>query len=341
VSQLQRRLINLSVIFYSITMGTMGFSIERSEVSSRVLYRAVDQLTDYLAQDFAEISKHAKKTAVINYTQSEQLPASIQHYMIKRLEFLSSKNKEHPIKFLQCIQCVSLHAVAEGDEVFIRKGITDDKQLKTVMKDLDIRKYSDINLAYTGDQLVLHASLVDQNKIVDWSAQYKTPYKSYDDSQWMMGIAAQVGAYQGDGQIPAAKGGRAAVGQRLTGFGAAGLTLSYFQQAPGVPQVISYGTFVNVSHNEMFNQYWDFHRLSYLGELGITDFNGNQLIHETIGVKSVIGKHYTVSLSAKFHQFISEPVGNNPILNPEGEPVLLNNQPLPMMISLGLGFELL
>ena len=91
----------------------------------------------------------------------------------------------------------------------------------------------------------------------------------------------------------------------------------------------------------MFNQYWDFHRLSYLGELGITDFNGNQLIHETIGVKSVIGKHYTVSLSAKFHQFISEPVGNNPILNPEGEPVLLNNQPLPMMISLGLGFELL
>jgi hypothetical protein len=341
VNRLQQQFLKLTIIGSAFFLGSMAIAIERSEVSSRVLYRAVDQLTEYLAKDFAEVSKHTKKTAVINFTQSEELPASIQHYIIKRLEYLSSQDKENPVKFVQCIECVSLHAVAEGDEVFIRKGVTDDKQLKKVMKKLKIRKYSDINLAYTGDQLVLHASLVDKNKLVNWSGQYTTPYKAYDDSQWVVGVAAEVGAYQADKTIPAAKGSRVTVGQRLTGFGSAGLTFSYYQEAPGVPQVMSYGSFLSVSHNDMFNQYWDFHRLSYQGEVGITDFNGSQLLHQTVGVKSVLGKHYSISLNTKIHQFVSTPADNNPIVNPEGESVLLNNEPLPMMVSLAVGVELL
>ncbi len=131
------------------------------------------------------------------------------------------------------------------------------------------------------------------------------------------------------------------IGQRLTGFGAAGLTFSYFQEAPGLPQVVSYGTFVGVSHNELFNQYWDFLRLSYQGEVGITDFNGSQLLHQTVGIKTVLGKHYTVALNSKFHQFVATPTDSNPIANPEGEAVLKNDEPLPMMVSLALGVELL
>jgi hypothetical protein len=314
-------------------------AVDRGEVSHKVLYQAVDQLTDYLNKDMAEIAKHTKKTAIVNYTQSEDLPTSIQHYLIKRLEHLAAKNENTTVKFVQCVECTALHSVAEGDEIFIRQGITTDDQLKETLKKLDIRKYGDVHLAYTGDQLVMQMNVVDENKMVDWSGEYKTPYKAYNESQWMFGVNAEAGAFQGGNNMPSAQGARVSFGQRLTGIGAAGLSASAFQPAPGVPQIASLGAFFSLSHNEVFNQYWKFVNLYYNTELGVTDFNGNQLIHETVGVKTILGRYYSVALNTKFHQFIAAPDDDTPIANDEGEPVLKNNEPLPMMVSLALGVE--
>ncbi len=329
------------VVGTSFGLSTNAFSYERSEVSSKVLYQAVDQLTEYLNKDLAKLSDVTKKTAVIHYTQSEELPTSIQNYLIKRLEHMANSNEKTPVKFVQCIECLSLQAVAEGDEIFIRKGITDDTQLQATMGKLGIKKYSDINLAYTGDQLVMQMNVVDENKLVDWTGEYKTPYKAYDDSQWQLGFGAEVGAFQGGASLPAAKGARITAGQRLTGIGAVGISTSFFESTPGVPQIMSYGSFFSLSHNEVFNQYWDFVRLSYNAELGITDFNGNQLLHQTLGVKTVLGKHYAVGLNGKMHQFVVAPQDDTPIANEEGEPVLKNNEVLPTMVSLFLGVEFL
>ena len=325
----------------SLSLSASAFAYERSEVSSKVLYQAVDQLTEYLNKDMAKLSDVTKKTAIIHYTQSEELPTSIQNYLIKRLEHMANNNQKTPVKFVQCIECLSLQAVAEGDEIFIRKGIADDNQLQATMGKLGIKKYSDINLAYTGDQLVMQMNVVDENKLVDWTGEYKTPYKAYDESQWQLGVGAEVGAFQGGGAMPAARGARVSAGQRLTGIGAVGLSVSFFESTPGVPQIVSYGSFFSLSHNEMFNQYWDFMRLSYNAEVGITNFNGNQLLHQTLGVKSVLGKYYSVGLNGKMHQFVSAPKDDTPIANSEGEPVLKNNDVLPTMVSLFLGVEFL
>ncbi len=327
-----------SCVFLGFLLCSPALAIDRSDVSSKVLYQAVDQLTHYLENDLSEVSKHTKKTAIVNYTQSEELPASIQHYLVKKLEDLGHHNTDTPVKFIRCLECLSLQAVAEGDEIFIRKGITDDKQLKDVLNKLKIYKYTDINLAYTGDQLLMQMNVVDKNKLVDWSAEYRTPYKAHEESQWMLNISAEVGAYQGD--LPSTKGGRISIGQRLTGFGSIGLSTSFFEELPGVPQVASLGTFAQVNHNEMFNQYWNFVRLYYHGEIGVTDFNGSQLFHETLGVKTVMGI-YSLGLNAKVHQFVSTPDDDSPIENPDGKSVLKNNEPLPIMVSLVFGVELI
>ena len=325
----------------SLSLSASAYAYERSEVSSKVLYQAVDQLTEYLNKDMAKLSDVTKKTAIIHYTQSEELPTSIQNYLIKRLEHMANNNQKTPVKFVQCIECLSLQAVAEGEEIFIRKGIADDNQLQATMGKLGIKKYSDINLAYTGDQLVMQMNVVDENKLVDWTGEYKTPYKAYDESQWLLGVGAEVGAFQSGGNMPAARGARATVGQRLTGIGAAGLSVSFFESMPGVPQIVSYGSFFSLSHNEVFNQHWNFMRLFYNAEIGVTDFNGNQLLHQTLGVKTVMGKHYSVGLNGKMHQFVAAPKDDTPISNSEGEPVLKNNDVLPMMVSLFLGVEFL
>src|SRR5690606_9878564 len=126
---------------------------------------------------------------------------------------------------------------AEGDEIFIRKGIADDAQLQDVMKKLDIRKYTDVNVTYTGDQLVMQVSVVDENKMVGWSEEYSTPYKAYHDSLWTLSAGVEVGSFQ-KAEMPGAMGGRIEIGQRLAGIGNAGLAVSAFQEAPGVPQII-------------------------------------------------------------------------------------------------------
>lgn len=336
-----RLFLRMSLAGLTASIAHTATAVEQKNISNKVLYQAVDQLTSYLEKDLPEIAKHAKKTAVINYTQSEDLPVSIQHYLIKRLEHLASKHDTSEIKFVQCVECTSLHSVAEGDEIFIRQGITTDEQLQETMKKLGIRKYSDIHLAYTGDQLVMQMNVVDENKLVDWSGEYKTSYRSYSESQWLLGIGAEVGSFQGGNNAPAVVGARASIGQRFTGFGAAGLTLSVFEVAPGIPQIVSLGSFMQFSHNELFNQYWKFIALSYNAEIGVTDFNGIQLVHESIGIKTVFGKHYSVALNTKFHQFVSAPDDDTPIANEEGEYVLRNNEPLPMMVSLALGVEFL
>ena len=322
-----------------ISLTQFGHAIDRTDFSGKVLYRAIDQLAEYMEKDLDQVSKHTKKTSIVNYTQSEELPTSIQHYLVKRLEYVASKNTRTPVKFVRCLECLSMQAVAEGDEIFIRKGITNDKQLKKTLSNLGIRKYTDINLAYTGDKLVMQLNVVDENKLVDWSGEYKTPYKAHENSQWLINIGAEVGSYS-DNDIPSAKGARVSVGQRLTGFGAIGLSTSFFEEAPGIPQVVSLGTFASFSHNEIFNQYWDFARLYYQAELGVTDFNGSQLFHETIGVKGVMGI-YSLGINIKLHQFVSTPDDDSPINNTDGKSFLNNNDPLPMLVSLGLGVEIM
>src|SRR5690606_33719924 len=122
--------------------------------------------------------------------------------------------EKNQVKFVQCLECTALHSVAEGDEIFIRQGITTDEDLKEAMKKLDIRKYSDIHLAYTGNQLVMQMNVVDENKLVDWSGEYKTPYKAHNSSQWVFGIGAEAGQFISTSPMPAAQGGRINFGQR-------------------------------------------------------------------------------------------------------------------------------
>lgn len=332
---------SLASMTFVLAFGTQAHAIERSDVSSKVLYRAVDQLTEYLERDLGKMAQQTKKTAIVNYTQSEELPESIQHYLVKRLEYVANRNQSTPVKFVRCMECLSIQAVAEGDEIFIRKGVTDEKQLAETMTKLGIRKYADVNLAYTGDQLVMQMSVVNKDRMVDWSGEYKTPYQAYHDSQWLLNVGLEAATFQGEPELPSTKGVRVYMGQRLVGFGAAGLTASVHESLPGLPQATSFGGFVDLSHNELFNQYWDFARLYYQTGVGVSDFNGTQFLNQTVGVKAVMAGHYSVALNARAHQFLSKPKESAPIDNPDGKPLLNNDDNLPMMVSLTFGVELL
>ena len=333
---------NYITILFSALLSTFawGAANDDVEVSPTVLYQAVDVLTSYLNDDIAEISKITKKVAVVKYDQSEGLPESLRNYILKRVEKISQDNKATPVKFVQCLKCLKLRAVAEGDEIFIKKGITDEKELAEVLKTLNVRKYADINVTFAGRNLVLHASIKDKNGISEWVKEYKTPVGSFNDSQWVIGAAFQSPSFVGNAAMPSPKTVMVYAGQRLFGIGSVGLLFRQYGKTNSLSAISTYGGFFELSHNEFFNSYWDFMELSYLAEIGMTDFNAKQQITEAFGVKAKFSQTFTLRLAAHMHHFATTPKDDSEILNPEGESFLKNNEALPMHINLGVGIEL-
>jgi hypothetical protein len=312
----------------------------KEEISPTVLYQAIDVLVSYLEEDLTELSKVTKKTAIVNYTQSEELPESVKAYLIKKLERAGTANANHPVRFVQCIECLTVRAEAEGDEVFIKKGITDTAELNSTLERMGVRKYGDVNLTYGGKFVSLQMSVVDRDGSISWSQEYKTPYNAVNDSQWMLGAGIEALAFMNP-DLPTPQAARLYFGQRLFGIGAVGLSGVLTQKSDDLSAINTFSGFFELSHNEFFQQYWEFVQLSYVTELGITDFNGNQQLAESVGIKTKFGQYFTLRLMAGANQFINKPKDDSPIFNPKGEPILNNNDPLPARFALGIGFELL
>lgn len=304
------------------------------------LYAAVDQLTAYFANDLTTLSNVARKTAIVNFTQSESLPESLQAYVLKRLEYVSLAAKSpNPVRFVQCQECLTVHAEAKGDEIFLKQGITDDAELKAVMKRLSIRNYSEVNLAFTGKQLVMNMSVYDDNKLVVWSNQYQTALKKGKGSDWTAGVFGELAKFSGD--LPAASAGRAFLGQRITGYGNVGIAATLFRSTPQLQKMSSFGAFVELNHNEFFATSSDLWQLYYTAEVGFTDFNGNQQPYESLGLRGRLGSHFSALAAYRIHQFPNAPKDNRPVYNTGGAPVLSNNEALPPHFLLGFGAEVL
>ncbi len=330
----------LSCLFGAFS-ASYAADVKKDDVSPTVLYQAIDVLTSYLEEDISEISKVAMKTALVNYTQSEELPESVKAYVIKKLEQVGGNNPNSPVRFVQCIECLTVRAEAQGDEVFIKKGITDSKELNATLDRLGVRQYSDVNLTYGGRFVSLQMSMVDKEGNVSWSKEYRTPYNNANDSQWMLGAGIEAVSFS-DSKLPSPKAARIYFGQRLFGLGAVGLAGSFYEKTKGLSSISNYTGFFELSHNEIFDQYWSLMQLGYVVELGVTDFNGSQQLAEAVGLKMKFGQYFTMRLAAHMNQVLDKPKDVAPVFaGKDRKPILNNDDPLPTHYTLGVGFELL
>lgn len=337
---LQRYLSWVLPVFFAGGMGRVALAVDdRSEISPTILYQATDVLTGYLQQDMTKVSQVTKKVVIVNYTQSETLPPSLKAYILKKLEQISTKNPDTPVRILQCLECLSVKAEAQGDEIFIKKGVNSKQEMEQLLQKMNVRNYGDINITYAGRYLVLQMSVVDKDGVVEWANEYKTPIGAYNDSQWIMGASVDGIAFM-DSKFPSPKGARIYLGQRLFGLGAVGLAASTMQKSDSLASAHTYAGFLELSHNELFKAYWEYIELSYLLELGITDFNSKQQLAESFGIKAKVGQYFTLRLAAAANQFIKKPEDDSDIHNPEGAPIIKNNEPLPARLIIGVGIEL-
>lgn len=305
------------------------------EVSQVSVFEAIDRMSDDLQKNLPDLARQTNKTAIINFSQSEQLPPSTLNYLAKRLELSTQKNQS-PVKFVQCLECLTLKAVTDGNDVVLKKGIGSDQELQATLANLGIKNYAEVNLAFSGQYLAMQMSVYDANKETTWAKEFRAPYRPH--RQWTAGI--NLGAV---GHLKSGLGMSSVatinIGQELYGVGSAGLNITAMADHPILGQINSFAGYVNFSHNDLFNTYWNSLDLDYITELGFTDFNGNQQILLGAGAKTTFGDIFTTQLGVRYHNFIQKPADDRAIENPDGQSIIRNDEPLPLQILLMTGFE--
>lgn len=304
------------------------------------LYEATDLLVDYFAKDFESLTLKSKKTAIVNFSISENLPGSIREYVIKKIESAAKNYKQGPLILMQCIECLSLQAVSKGDEVFIKKGITDRKQLDQVMKRLGIRNHLDAHLTFTGSELVLQLSLVEADQKVSWAQEYRSQYRLQDSSPWMLGLSMQ-GSFFMKSSFPTPKVIRVYTGQRVYGLGNIGMALSMYEKTDQLDSIMEFDGFFELNHNEFFAKYWKHINLLYVAELGVVDFNSYLQLSLGLGARVKLGRYFHVSLITKGFTHVQKPQSDKPVYNPNGPSILNTNESLPPAVLFGVGFDIL
>ena len=339
--RIRKGVFNLLAIAAVVTSNLSVHAQGTEKEHGPALYEAADLLVRYFSKDFEQLTAKTKKTAVVNFSISENLPGSLRNYLVKKFEAAAKEYKSGPLVLMQCVECLSLQAVTKGDEVFISKGITDKKQLEGIMKKLGIRNYIDANLTYTGSDLVFQASLVEANGQVTWSGEYNAHYRKEDSSPWVLGVTGQ-GVFFMKDKFPTPKAIRLFVGQKVYGVGNLGVAGTFYEKTDELNSEITELTgFFELNHNEFFSSYWKHMTLLYTADLGVADFNSFLQLAVELGVRLRFGSMFHIKLSGKGFAHVSKPDSDKDVYNPNGPSIIKTNENLPAAVIFGVGVDIL
>lgn len=331
---------NLICCLILVVVPTQSFAADQNDVHGPVLYEAADLLVGYFAADFEKLTEKTKKTSIVNFSVSENLPGSVRNYLVKKIEAAAKDYKSGPLVLMQCVECLSLQAVSKGDEVFISKGITDKKQLEAILKRLNIRNYLDAHMTFTGSELVLQLSLIESDQTVSWSGEYRAHYREQDSSPWILGLTGQ-GVFFMKDKFPSPKSVRLFTGQKIYGLGNIGLAVTTHEKTDELSAINELSGFFELNHNEFFSNYWKHLTLLYGADIGITDFNSYLQLTLEVGVRLRVGRYFHVRLAGKGHSLLSKPDNSKPVFNPNGSSIIKNNENLPPAVIFGVGVDIL
>ena len=106
-----------------------------------------------LRSELEEVSQATTSAALISITVSENLGEDVKEVFLKRLEGVSNNGVN--FRFVQCKECLTVRAETDADGVYVKKGVTNEKDFKRMVQLLGTKTYAEANLSYSGTKLTL------------------------------------------------------------------------------------------------------------------------------------------------------------------------------------------
>jgi len=257
------------------------------------LYDTIDYLIYQLEDDLEIVEGVSKKSVLTAIDISKDLDDDVVKYLGLKLEGI--RGEKAGFNFVQCRKCTVLRAEAEGNEIFIKKGITDHQELKRIARTYGASSYTEAALVYTGTQLKLAVNIYGlEKKDVLWSKTYSLRLLNLSKS----GMVGSLTFHQGFGMGEDGKpyGASFSLSERVYGMGTLGLNVMGFSKHDDMQSYYGFGPLFSLSFNEIFNTYSLLGSMSWEAQLAYGFYDDNREITFGTGLKMLIGSTFHMTL---------------------------------------------
>lgn len=250
---------------------------------------AIDHLVRQFGRDIDELSAKTKKSSIVALTTSENLPPEVKQYLLKRME--GSYSEAGEFRFVQCRDCFTVRAETDGNDIVVKKGVTDKKELSKVASFLGVRSYTEVHLEYGASKVQIQVNVynVSDSKLL-WAKSYKTRLLNLGRTSMHFSLTAEqiVGLEKSGAPIGLTLYGA----ERIYGFGTVGLYLFGSFQNKEVKSYVSLGPRVALDLNQILFSAWSWGSLHLDLGLGYGFYSGDRDVSLSTGLKLETGRYF-------------------------------------------------
>ncbi|MEE2743892.1 MAG: hypothetical protein VYD54_08300 [Bdellovibrionota bacterium] len=136
------------------------------------VYNTFEYLVGEFKADIKNLSKKIANSVLLKVSVEGDIDKTFKKHVRRTLESIKTKNSK--FRFRQCKACVSLRAETIGNQIYLKKGITEFKDIQEITQRLGTMSYAEASVEDTGTRLIFKISYFSsRNAELLWSKTYQ------------------------------------------------------------------------------------------------------------------------------------------------------------------------
>lgn len=142
------------------------------EQTASPVYNTFEYLVGEFKGDVKELSQKIKNSILLKVSIEGDIDKTFRKHVRREIESIKIKNTK--FRFRQCKACVALRAETIGNQIYLKKGITEFKDIQEIAQRLGTMSYAEASVEDTGTRLIFKISFFStRNAELIWSKTYQ------------------------------------------------------------------------------------------------------------------------------------------------------------------------
>ena len=177
---MHRTLKSLTLIVFLILIILQDGSKAASEKTASPVYNTFEYLLGEFKADIDGLVKKVSNSILLKVSVEGDIDKTFKKHVRRSLESFRIKGKK--FRFRQCKACTSLRAETIGNQIYLKKGITEFKDIQQITQKLGTMSYAEASVEDTGTRLIFKVSFFSSlNAELLWSKTYQMRLVNFGD----------------------------------------------------------------------------------------------------------------------------------------------------------------
>ena len=176
---MHRTLKSLTLIVFLLLM-IMQDGAKAAEKTASPVYNTFEYLMGEFKADIDQLVKKVSNSILLKVSIEGDIDKTFSKHVRRSLESFRIKGKK--FRFRQCKSCTSLRAETIGNQIYLKKGITEFKDIQQITQKLGTMSYAEASVEDTGTRLIFKISFFSSlNAELLWSRTYQMRLVNFGD----------------------------------------------------------------------------------------------------------------------------------------------------------------